>query len=186
MKISLRQASALQNEIKNLIKDLKLSINTSLDEFSNVSEELTVLVNSFNGNKTRFEKLVDILGEIRQKVGSSNENLKVNHWLVRLNCLDILIKKYSVLFYKVEPLKMDSLEKKIKKMSNPDNKNIYRSDTLDTCIFTEQDLISFNKEILEIKKEKQKINDKLIHINVSNFIELEDESVTVLTTEGLL
>ena len=186
MQISLRQASALQDEIKNLIKDLKLSVSARFDEFSDVPEELTKLINSFNENKVRFEKLVDILGEIRQKVGSSNESLKVNYWLVKLNCLDILLNKYNRLISDVEPLNMDLLIKKIERMSDPEyNKTIYHS-KLDSSILTEEDIISFNKVIMGLKKEKQKINDKLIHINVGNFIELDEESVIVLTSEGLL
>jgi len=58
--------------------------------------------------------------------------------------------------------------------------------TVDTSIFTQEDITGFRTAVSLGKKAKQKLQDELLEINVRTEIDLSDDVVTVLTTEGLL
>jgi hypothetical protein len=58
--------------------------------------------------------------------------------------------------------------------------------TVDTSIFTAEDIAGFRTAVSLGKKAKQKLQDELLDINVRTEIVLADDIAAMLTAEGLL
>jgi hypothetical protein len=53
-------------------------------------------------------------------------------------------------------------------------------------VITSLRLSKVKSEILYLKKEKQKLNDEILELNIKTEIPLADETIKVLTDEGLI
>jgi uncharacterized protein YdcH (DUF465 family) len=60
------------------------------------------------------------------------------------------------------------------------------SDTVSTNVIGHEQLTAIGAEIKNLKKQKQKINDEVLELNIKTEIPLSEEVVATLQSEGLI
>jgi hypothetical protein len=188
MNISLRKANALQNSINEVIKSLESSPVVSLNEFQDAEQEIAQVRDQVMDRLATRKYLYTALYEIRQSVSAANHNSGIDTKLSQVAHQDKLIQLYSVLAeQKVrEPSAVvaGKLEK-IRTRAESSRLAFYESN-VDTSVFTQEDLDSFRKEVAQLKKSKQKIQDAILELNVRIEIVLSESTKNVLTSQGLV
>ena len=76
---------------------------------------------------------------------------------------------------------------KIKNRPNDTRSTIYGYvDTVETSVVTQTQLDQIKNEIKSLKKQKQKVNDEILELNIKTEIPLSEDVVKTLTEEGLI
>jgi predicted nucleic acid-binding Zn-ribbon protein len=84
---------------------------------------------------------------------------------------------------------LDVLKGKMEKIRNrvDDHRGIYgRDDSLSTSIVGQEQLKQIRDEIKNLKKQKQKLNDEILELNIKTEIPLSEDVVNTLQSEGLI
>ena len=190
MNISLRKASAIQNRILEAIREIKIETSIQLNEFQDAETMLNKASETLWENDQRRNLLLLSLYNIRGLVGAANNASGVDLALSKAAFIDKRIVQLSE-FASLSPV--DSIDvingrlAKIKEGDQSQRRNIYGNpDTVQTSVITSLRLSKIKSEILYLKKEKQKLNDEILELNIKTEIPLADETVKVLTDEGLI
>ena len=76
---------------------------------------------------------------------------------------------------------------KIRNRPEDSRASIYgRNDTVSTPVVTQEQIDQAKTEIKNLKKQKQKLNDEILELNIKTEIPLSDEVVQTLQAEGLI
>lgn len=189
MKITLRKANALQNSVQDHIKSIEVKTSISLNEFQNVQAELASARDSLVANDTRRKALTKALYDIRAQVGRANATLGISDRLSEAAYIDKRLGYIKGLLENETATEaVDVLEGKLAKIRNRKEvaHSYYDRDVVATGVLTAEMIETFKSEQRELKKTKQKLNDEVLEINVRNDIELNTETVELLTKEGLV
>jgi hypothetical protein len=192
MKITLRKASALQTAIQEAVKAIDVTVKVELNEFEDAQSALTKANEKLIQADQRRTALTKVLYVVRAQVGTANAESGINERLAKAAYVDKRIGQITALVA-AEALQ-DSLvviEGKLEKLKAPETANNRRSiygysDTVGTGVLTHAQADAFKAEQLTLKKDKQKLNDEVLELNVRTEIALSDETVAVLTSEGLV
>ena len=142
-------------------------------------------------NDSRRQRLLLALYNIRGLVGTANAQSGIDLKLAtaafiekRIAQLDELAKLSAVTDLAVITGKLD-------KIKNHENENSRRSiygyvDTVSTTVISQEQIDQIKVEIKNLKKQKQKLNDEVLELNIKTEIPLSDDVVTTLTEEGLI
>ena len=190
MKINLRKANALQLAIQDTIKSIKFDTEVKINEFQVAEDEITRLRNDFAAKQERHRGLLNSLYDIRKAVSQANSAQGVDIKLADVALMDKKIQYLADLSGKTVRDSVEVVAGKMEKLRNrkEDSRSLYygHDATVDTSIFTQEDIAGFRIAVSMGKKAKQKLQDELLEINVRTEIEISADVVTVLTTEGLL
>lgn len=188
MKITLRKASALQNSINDVVKQLDIKTEIALSEFHQPEVEIARVAAEARTNIRRRDSLNLTLYAIRQCVALANHDAGVNGNLTAVAELEKQIHFYTGLASKEVRENAEVLAGKLNKLLNAEAKSrIYGyGDTVSTSVFTAEDIAGFRKTVSDLKKHKQQLQDTILELNVRTEIELSDEIVGVLQAEGLI
>lgn len=188
MKITLRKANALQNAIQDHIKTLDVKTSISLNEFQNIEGELALARGAAFENDLRRARLTKVLYDIRARVGRANVESGVSDLLTGAAYIDKRLGHLKGLTESKVSEPNAVLAGKVEKLRNTDAKNrMYGyNDTVDTGVFTPDQIEGYKADMRSLKKEKQSINDKVLELNVRTEIELDADTVEVLTKEQLV
>jgi hypothetical protein len=188
MKITLRKANALQQTILDTIKNNQLNNMVTFNEFENVSEKFD------KANKdylTAFEVNNDLyvsLYTIRKLVGKANAN-QINDLLSDVALIEKTIHLHQNIATSAPATAINIVEGKLDKIKNNTDttRSVYgRADEVTTTVCTEGNISIAKKNVSTFKKEKQKIQDKILELNIKTEIELPDNVVETLTKAGIL
>jgi len=190
MNISLRKASAIQNAINDTVKGLQFDTTVKINEFQDAEQEIAKASSELHANLVRREALQTALYEIRKRVSSANTQAGIDDRLADVAHLEKQIQFYNGLASnkareneKVIAGRLD----KIRNDKSESRRSIYGySDTVDTSVFTTEDLNGFRRELTKSKKAKQSLQDQILELNVQTQITLSAESVKILQAEGLI
>lgn len=189
MKITLRKASALQNAIQETLRGIEVKLTVQLNEF----EDPQVVLNRANAeavtNDTRREALLKALYAIRSKVGQANAQAGISDRLTTAAYIDKRVGTLTAfLTENAVQENMTVIQGQLDKFKNTEAKNRYLGygDTVNTGVLVPEQVAKFKAEQQELKKQKQKINDEILELNVRTEIELAPGTVDVLTKEGLV
>jgi hypothetical protein len=190
MKINLRKANALQLSIQEAIKSIKFDTEVKVNEFQVAEDEIARLRNDFAAKQERHRGLLNSLYDIRKAVSQANAAQGVDVKLADVALMDKKIQYLAELAGKSVRDSVEVVAGKMEKLRNrkEDTRSLYygHDATVDTSIFTQEDIAGFRTAVSMGKKAKQKLQDELLEINVRTEIDLSADAVTVLTTEGLL
>lgn len=189
MKINLRKANALQLSIQDAIKSIKFDTEVKINEFQVAEDEIVKAREAFAVNQERHRGLLNSLYDIRKAVSQANAVQGVDVKLADVALMDKKIQYLVDLAGKTVRESAEVVAGKMDKLRNrkEDTRSLYYGDaTVDTSIFTQEDIAGFRTAVNMGKKAKQKLQDELLDINVRTEIDLSADVVTVLTTEGLL
>lgn len=187
MKVNLRKANAIQVAINETVKGLEFNATASINEFQDADKEILAASSKFSGNLARRVALLDALYEIRKAVASANDSAGIDGRLADVARLEKDLQFYST--YAKASVITDSavINGKLEKIRNrKEDAYSYRGEKVDTSIFNEKVLESFKSIVASAKKQKQKLQDELLELNVRTEIEFSAATVTTLTNEKIL
>ncbi len=190
MNITLRKANAIQTSINDAIKSIKIDLSVELNEFQDVESVLKQQNDTVFANDTRRQKLLMALYNIRALVGTANSNSGIDLALAKAAFVDKRIAQLSDIAEASEITNLEILKGKLEKIkARPADSrtSIYgREDTVATSIVSKAQIDAAKAEILNLKKQKQKLNDEILELNIKTEIPLTEEVVKTLQVEGLL
>ena len=190
MNITLRKANALQNSIQDAVKNIKVELEIELNEFQNVEENIAKANNVLIENDGRRQRLTMALYNIRALVGTANTANGIDTALAKAAFIDKRIAQLEQLAVAKEMMSMDVIKgklEKIKSLKDEARSRIYGyGDTVTTSILTQEQINQAKAEILNLKKQKQKLNDEILELNIKSEIPLSDDIVTTLKDENLV
>ncbi len=189
MKITLRKANALQNSINEALRHIDVKTKVSLNEFQDAEGVLAVSAAEAKKNIDRRVSLTNALYDIRAAVGKTNHIAGVDEKLTEVARIEKQIQLYSA-YMGVEAREASAvIAGKLEKIRN--NKNEQRSiygysDTVDSGVFTAEDVAGFKSVVANLKKQKQTLQDAVLELNVRNEITLDNATAMTLADENLL
>ncbi len=190
MNITLRKANAVQNSINEAIRGIKIETSIELNEFQDVAAELQTANNKLLDNDARRQKLLLALYNIRGLVGTANANSGIDLALAKAAFIDKRIGQLEELANATAVTNLTVITGKLDKIRNRKEESrasLYgRDDTVSTGIVGAEQIEQAKTEIKNLKKQKQKLNDEVLELNIKTEIPLSDDVVTTLQSEGLL
>jgi len=190
MNITLRKANAVQNSINDAVKNTKIELNVELNEFQNVEDVIGKANNTLVENDGRRQKLTMALYNIRALVGTANASSGIDTALAKAAFIDKRIGQLEQLASANELVALDVIKGKLEKIKNLKDEarsRIYGyNDTVTTSVLSKEQIAQAKTEILNLKKQKQKLNDEILELNIKTEIPLSDDVVATLQAEGLI
>jgi hypothetical protein len=191
MNISLRKASAIQNSINEAIKGIKIDLNIELNEFQDVQAALVKANETLFTNDSRRQRLLLALYNIRGLVGAANAESGVDMKLATAAFIDKRVGQLETLAGAEAVTDLAVITGKLDKIKNHENENSRRSiygyvDTVTTSVISQEQLDQVKAEIKNLKKQKQKLNDEILELNIKTEVPLSEDVVTTLQSEGLI
>lgn len=190
MNITLRKANAIQNSINEAIREIDPPKKIELNEFQDVMLELEKANKAVFEADNRKQKLLLALYNIRGLVGAANASTGIDMNLAkaafvdkRVSQLEEISKHQPIGDVEVIKGKLD----KIKSLKDEARGRVFGyGDTVTTSVITKDQIAQAKAEILNLKKQKQKLNDEILELNIKTEIPLSEEVVKTLQDEGLL
>ncbi len=189
MKISLRKANALQNSINEALRHIDVKTKVSLNEFQDAEGVLSVSAAEAKKNIDRRVSLTNALYDIRGGVGYVNHTAGVDEKLTEIARLEKQIQLYSAYVGGEAREASAVIAGKLDKIRNDksERRSIYGyNDTVDSSVFTADDIAGFKSVVASLKKQKQALQDAVLEANVRNEVVLGQITVETLTAENLL
>jgi uncharacterized protein YdcH (DUF465 family) len=189
MKLTLRKANIVQAGINDAVKGLKFDPEVKINEFQDVDSTLVESTAKFMANVDRRRSLTNALHQIRLAVGAANNQAGIDSRLTTIAHLEKQIQFYAGLSAATAREDLTVVRGKLDKIKTrpADARSLYGyNDHVDTGLFAEADLAVFKTAVKDMKKQKQKLQDEVLELNVRTEIEVSEEVATVLGTEGLV
>jgi hypothetical protein len=190
MNITLRKANAVQNSINEAIQAIKIETSVNLNEFQDPVETLQKANDTLFTNDARRQKLLLALYNIRGLVGTANASSGVDVNLAKAAFIDKRIKQLEELNRATVVGDIAVLTGKLKKIKDRPadaRTSVYGyNDTVESGVIAPEQANQIKDEIKNLKKQKQKINDEVLELNIKTEIPLSEDTVATLTAEGLL
>jgi len=191
MNITLRKANAVQHSITEAIKNIKIDLTVEINEFQSVEDVITKANSTLVENDSRRQKLTMALYNIRALVGTANSASGIDTALAKAAFIDKRIGQLEELAKATEITALDVIKGKLDKIRNDKSEStrsrIYGySDTVTTGVLGLEQIAQAKGEVLSLKKQKQKINDEVLELNIKTEIPLSDDVVATLQAEGLI
>jgi hypothetical protein len=192
MKITLRKANAVQAAINEAVSSLDLTTDVSVNEFQKPTEVMTSARDTFSKNLHARNNLLTALYGIRRDVARANATAGVNDTLTQVAHLEKEIGHMTRLSKLKPQVEMTVICGKLGKIKSRDSNasDSYRFGDSDnvvrTSIFEQNEIEEFRKQVITMKKRKLLLQDALLELNVKTEIEINTDSLTVLTEAGIL
>lgn len=191
MQISLRKANAVQAGINDAIKSIKIETTLELNEFQDVVAELKKANDTLFTNDSRRQRLLLSLYNIRGLVGTANAQSGIDLKLATAAFIEKRIAQLDELAKLSAVTDLAVINGKLEKIRN-DKSETARSriygynDTVSTTVVSQEQIDQIKTEIQNLKKQKQKLNDEILELNIKTEIPLSEDVVKTLTDEGLI
>lgn len=188
MKVSLRKAHALQSAIGDAINGKQLALTVQINEFETVDDKIEKACSEFRVSLAEKINLLDVLYSIRAKVGKAKELAGVGEKLAESALIDKKIALLSALNDSCIIESIDVLKRKVALMrETPVEKRTYGfTGSINTGFFRKEEIVSLKDQIKVLKKQKQKLNDEVLELNIKTEISLNEIEVQILTVEGII
>jgi hypothetical protein len=190
MKISLRKASVLQNSINDVVKTVTIADTVSINEFQDAETFIAAKALESVLSYQRKLGLINALYSIRGAVADANATNGVSKRLTeiahleKVMALNLQLAGFTV---RTEPAIVAGKLDKIRNRKEESARSLYgHSDEVSTGVFNETTVADFKAKAQTLKKEKQKLQDEILELNVRTEITLSEQAVKTLQAEGLL
>jgi uncharacterized protein YdcH (DUF465 family) len=189
MNISLRKANTIQNSINETIRGIDITTTIEINEFQDVAQMLQEANSTLFANDSRRQKLLLALYNIRGLVGTANVQSGIDTKLATAAFIEKRISQLTELSQVKPVTDIAVLNGKLEKIRNrkEDSRSIYgRDETVSTSVVGEEQSKQIKAEINNLKKQKQKLNDEILELNIKTEIPLSDDVTSTLQSEGIL
>ena len=186
MQVSLRKANAIQVAINEALKGLDFKTEVSINEFQKPEDVIASASKTFFDNVNRRNALLRALYEVRKSTASANAANDIDGRLA-----DLAFLEKEVTFFTTHGKGQVRLEEavitgKLEKISQRTEDSYYSKAEVETSVFTQKDRETLAQLAVKAKKEKQKLQDELLELNVRTTIELSEQTVATLNSEDIL
>jgi len=190
MNITLRKSNTIQNSIQETIRSIKIETTIDINEFQDIEAELAKANNAMVESDSRRQKLLLALYNIRGLVGTANAANGIDTKLATAAFIDKRISQLEELASSKPIQNINVLKGKLEKIRNRKDESrasLYgRDEVVTTSVIDQAQIDQAKNEIKNLKKQKQKINDEILELNIKTEIPLSDDVVATLQTEGIL
>jgi hypothetical protein len=188
MKISLRKANALQLVIQEQINEQFIG-TVAVGKYDEAEPTIVAAKDKLTELVDKKFNLIDVLYSIREKVGDASAKAGIATELTQL----ALVERKQAFFKqlagtKVFTPKLDVVEKALTELreQSKGEKAYYAKDAIEVSLLDKETVEQYNKNVNTARKLKQTISDKLLHLNVSTEIELDENEVSLLNKYEIL
>jgi hypothetical protein len=186
MQVSLRKANAIQVAINEALKGIEFKAEISINEFQKPEATIASASKTFFDNINRRNSLLRALYEIRKATASANAANDIDSRLADLAFLEKEVTFFTTHSKVKERLDGEVINGKLVKIANRTEDSYYAKAEVETSVFTLEDIKTLNRLAVKAKKEKQKLQDELLELNVRTTINLSEQAVATLTAEDIL
>jgi hypothetical protein len=189
IKITLRKANAIQQNMNDLLKTVQVKATVELNEFQDVVQTLQAANDAVMAADARRSDLLMALYSIRATVGVANFQCGIGNRLSHLAYIDKRLHQLEGLVAETARLKdLAVVTGQLDKIRNrrEEHRMYGYENNVTTGVLQQQQIDSIAGIMRELKKQKQKLNDEVLELNVRTEIELTDEVEVVLVREGIL
>ena len=186
MNITLRKANAVQISINEMIKGLAFDTSVRINEFEDHNEQINAVRDVFDTHLATRTKLVGALYEIRKAVAVANAENGINNMLAEVAMLEKEIQ-FNNTFATQQPRLSDAvITGKIAKIKDAKEDRFYGPDDVTTSVFTKAEVEEYKRTVADLKRQKQKLQDTLLELNVQTEIQLDEETARFLERADIL
>jgi hypothetical protein len=189
IKITLRKANAIQQNMNDLLKTVQVKATVELNEFQDVVQTLQAANDAVMAADVRRSDLLMALYSIRATVGVANFQCGIGNRLSHLAYIDKRLHQLEGLVAETAKLKdLVVVTGQLDKIRNrrEEHRMYGYENTVTSGVLQQQQIDSIAGIMRELKKQKQKLNDEVLELNVRTEIELTDDVEAVLVKEGIL
>ncbi len=189
LKVSLRKANAIQTNINDLLKTIAVKTTVELSEFQEPTAMLQAANDALMAADVRRSDLLMALYSIRATMGIANFQCGIGNKLSHLAYIDKRLNQLDPLIQESAGLKdLAVITGQLDKIRNRrEEHRLYGYEsTVTSGVLQSSQVESIRGIIRELKKQKQSLNDEVLHLNVTTEIELTDEVENILKKEGIL
>lgn len=189
MNISLRKAKALQDSIQDSIRAIEIRTTIDINEFQEPNSVLEQANQILFSNDARRQALLLAFYNIRGLVGTANSQSGIDLSLAKCAFIDKRISQLEEISVCKPVIDFPVLLGKLAKIRErkDDARSLYgRDDVVNTSVVSQEQIDQARAEIKNLKKQKQKLNDEILELNIKTEIPLSDEVVATLQGEGLV
>lgn len=190
MNISLRKANAIQNSIKELLHSIEIKLSVELNEFEDPARVIQQANEQLFLNDARRQRLLLAFYNIRGLVGTANASSGIDLALTKAAFIDKRVAQLDSIANAFPIKTLDVIKgqvEKLKTVVEPSRSNLYgRRETVETSVVSQDQIEQARKEILNLRKQKQKLNDEILELNIKTEVPLSEDVVKTLTEEGLI
>lgn len=189
MKINLRKSAALQIAIEKQIEAAEMPLTVNIDRYVTPEDVVQKAKETFNAGFLQKLELLDVLYGIRERTAAAGHRAGVPTLLTK----DVHIgKKIAWLepFAKIRDFAKTTRELGLAQQDLQNDPPVQyahqRRDFFTVSIVGENDVKSRQREVANLKREKQAISDLLLDANVKNEIDLTPYEEEILKKYGLI
>ena len=189
MKVNLRQAHAIQTQIREALGRLDLSTTAVLNEFENAKDQIDLAREQFYGALKTRDRLLGALLDIRKKVAQANADEGISDLLADAASLDQQIKNYADFANAREREKAAVLQGRLEKRASASEDSIYRSfgsSDITSGILEQEEIDRFQRELANLKRTKQSVQEQILAANIDAEIELDADEEKLLARMGVI
>ena len=190
MKINLRKSSALQNSIQETIRGITVNLEVKINEFQTPETVLDQKANEVMIADSRRNDLLVALYSIRAQVNIANAQSGVSDRLARAAYTDKRIEQLGVFASADHRDDIEVIKGKLEKIKTrpaDSRASLYgHHDDVTTGVLPREALDQIKVVLRDMKKQKQRINDEILELNVRTEIELSAEVIEILQRENLV
>ena len=187
MNITLRKANAVQVSINDMIKGLSFDTSVRINEFEDHNEQINAVRTVFDTHCATRAKLAGALFEIRKAVSVANAEAGINDMLADVAMLEKEIQFNNTFATQNARLSDAVIEGKIAKIKAADSdRYAYGNNDVTTTVFTKEEVDGFKRTVADLKRQKQKLQDTLLELNVQTEIELDADTARFLERADIL
>lgn len=189
VKISLRKANALQVNINDLLRSIAVKSSIEISEFVDPVATLQAANDALMAADVRRSDLLMALYSIRATVGIANFNSGIGNRLSHLAYIDKRLAQLDSLVQEsAELVDLNIINGKLDKIRNRrEEHRLYGYESAVTSgVLQKAQIDSIRGIMRDLKKQKQKLNDEVLELNVRTEIDLTDEIEAILLKEGIL
>lgn len=189
MNITLRKANAIQGSIMEAISSIEITTTVDINEFQDAKTVIEKANETLFANDSRRQALLLAYYNIRGLVGAANSQSGVDVALTKAAFIDKRIAQLAGITNAAAIKDLAIVEGQLEKIRNApaDSRHrLYGEDVVRTSVVGQEQIDQARAEIRNLKKQKQKINDEVLELNIKTEIPLGDEVVATLTNEGLI
>ena len=184
MKINLRKAQNLQNQLRSEISETRICTDLQFTEFESAESQIEELRTNVFERIARLDRMTNTLYSIRASVGSANDSSGINNLLTKLNALQDQIRYYEDTVNSSERKKVNVIEARLAKMREADRDSILGGPH--SGVLTSEDFDYLKRELSKLREKKQNIQDKVAELNIATTIDLETQDVELLSELGII
>jgi hypothetical protein len=191
MHITLRKAAALQLTLNEVARKITLTDTVSISQYQDHQVVLDAAVSDLRASVSRRLGINNAVYEIRKLVSDANHRAGIDALLCDLARVTQGIGIYEGLVahgVQEEDAVIAGKLNKLRSAPADSRSALYgmNTESVDVHVTPRETHDNFRAQLATLKREKQRLQDRLLELNVSTTINLPKEVVAILETEQLV